>query len=480
MKESTTRNVILLEFNELSPSLMSRFMSEGRLPAFQRFFNQSLVYTTEARERPPHLDPWIQWVTVHTGLNHDAHRVERLNEGHTCDTARIWDLVSARGGEVWVCGSMNTNAQPGLRGGLIPDPWATRVRPTPEFEPFFQFVQSAVLDSTNARARFSRADLLRFLAFMASHGLSAKTVRAIVSQLLSERGGHNAWKRVAILDRLQFDLFRHVWRRRRPAFSTFFLNSTAHLQHLHWREMEPELFRVKPTASQLEEYGSAILYGYTQMDALLADVMAMAGRDATLVFATALSQQPCLTYEDQGGKMFYRPIDFTSLLAFAGTRGFRGVAPVMAHQFHVDFESPELAAAGEETLRRLTIDGRPVMVVERHGTRLFTWCSVTTAIDRGARLASGTGSERPFYDLLYKVDGIKSGMHHPDGLLWIRRPTAEHRVFTDKVTLDRVAPTLLAEMGIPPAAWMRAPLAHQETRPAGTRRAAGLAAAVAR
>src|SRR2546423_14753697 len=38
------RSVILLEFNELSPSLMHRFMAAGELPNFQRLYRESLVY----------------------------------------------------------------------------------------------------------------------------------------------------------------------------------------------------------------------------------------------------------------------------------------------------------------------------------------------------------------------------------------------------------------------------------------------------
>ena len=82
-------NVILLEFNELSPTLMSRFISQGHLPNFKRFSDESAVYLTEAAERAPYLDPWIQWVTVHTGLNFAEHHLERLNEGHALEAKRL-------------------------------------------------------------------------------------------------------------------------------------------------------------------------------------------------------------------------------------------------------------------------------------------------------------------------------------------------------------------------------------------------------
>jgi len=46
-------------------------------------------------------------------------------------------------------------------------------------------------------------------------------------------------------------------------------------------------------------------------------------------------------------------------------------------------------------------------------------------------------------------------MHHPDGLLWIRRPGLDHHGFEEPVALDLVAPTLLAELGIAPPRTMR-------------------------
>jgi hypothetical protein len=453
------RRIILLEFNELCPSLIHRFIGLGQLPTFQRLHSQSLVYTTRAQERSPFLDPWIQWATVHTGLNYEDHQISKLNEGHLCGARRIWDLVSEEGGTVWICGSMSTAYRHGFNGALIPDPWTTKVEPMPiHFRPYFEFVRKSVLDSTNERAPRSQRDLADFVRFMVTHGLSARTVAAVVKQILAEVRGHHRWKRATILDLLQFDVFCHYWKRQRPAFSTLFLNSTAHFQHLHWREMEPELFQVQPTAAEAAAFRSAILFGYEKMDDLLARVLEMADKQTTVVLATALSQQPCLGYEHQGGKAFYRPLDFEGLLAFAGVSGYTGVAPVMAHQFHIELESEDAARDGQERLTALRVDGHPAMSVERKGRQIFAWCPITTDLGPTAVLQSEAGGRhlsRDFHSIFYKVEGLKSGMHHPDGLLWIRRPTTEHHIFEQPVDLALVAPTLLAELGIAPEASMR-------------------------
>ena len=302
-----SENVILLEFNELSPTLMSRFIDQGHLPNFKRFSEEAAVYLTEAAERAPYLDPWIQWITVHTGLNFREHGIERLNEGHTVTERRVWDFVAESGKPVWICGSMNAGYRTGIRGAVVPDPWATHVQPAPEdLQPYFSFIQRNVLEYTNSKVPLTRADYINFVKFMASHGLSAGTMAAIVKQLLKEVKGQDRWKRAVILDKLQFDVFRHYYKKIKPAFSTFFLNSTAHFQHFYWRNMEPEVFTVKMSAEEAAKYESAILFGYQEMDRLVGKFIDLAGTDATLVFCTAISQQPYLAYEDKGGRQVYR------------------------------------------------------------------------------------------------------------------------------------------------------------------------------
>ena len=444
------QNVILLEFNELSPTLMHRFINQGHLPNFKRFSQESAVYVTEAAERSPYLDPWIQWVTVHTGLDFNEHKLERLNEGHKLPAKRVWDCVAERGERVWICGSMNVGYRAGIRGAMMPDPWATHVEPSPpELKPYFSFVQRNVLEYTNERVPLTKSDYVNFVRFMVQHGLSAKTVAAIVKQLVNEARGQDRWKRAVILDKLQFDVFSSYYRKIQPKFSTFFLNSTAHYQHFYWRNMEPEIFTVKMTPGEAAKYESAILFGYKEMDALVGRFFDLAGSSATLVFCTAISQQPYLAYEEKGGRQVYRPSNFEAFVRLAGVSQPFKVAPVMAHQFHVYLETEEAAAMAEKQLRALAVNGRQAMAVVRNGLQIFSGCHVYDNLPADVQITTLDGKPAKFFDFFYKIDGLKSGMHHPDGMLWIREPSKQHSQHSAKVPLAAVAPTLLDLLGIP-------------------------------
>ncbi len=51
------RRVLQVEYNELSPHLLSDLMAAGHLPNFRRIHDTSHVFTTDARAEPPVLEP---------------------------------------------------------------------------------------------------------------------------------------------------------------------------------------------------------------------------------------------------------------------------------------------------------------------------------------------------------------------------------------------------------------------------------------
>jgi hypothetical protein len=450
--------VVLLEFNELSPVLMERFIAGGLLPNFRRLRDSSAVFVTESEEPAPNLDPWIQWVNVHTGVPQAEHGISRLSQGHKLRQRCVWDLVAAEGDPVWICGSMNIRYDEGAPGYFVPDPWATDVKPHPDsLTPYFRFVQQNVLEYSNQRVPLTKADYLNFLRFMAGHGLSWDTVSSTLQQLVSEKTQRKVrWRRAFIQDKLQFDVFRSVYVRIKPSFSTFFLNSTAHMQHVYWRNMEPEHFALAPSPEEQDHFASAILHGYQEMDDLVGRMFKLLGDNAIIMMATALSQQPCLSFEATGGKHGHRVIDLDALTAFAGiTRSHRS-ARAMAGQFWVHMQNAADAADAETKLAALHVGEQRALLVKREEASVFVSCAINRAVDREAvvRIADSESSI-PFFEMFHQVEEMKSGMHHRDGILWIRHPQRPHSIHEDKVGLIAIAPTILDMLGMEKPAQMK-------------------------
>ena len=130
------------------------------------------------------------------------------------------------------------------------------------------------------------------------------------------------------------------------------------------------------------------------------------------------------------------------------------IQPVMSEEFHIVLENDADAETAERQLNSITVDGRPAMRVHREGNDLLVGCGIFDRVE-GAPTLSATGRpDIPFFDLFYLADGLKSGMHHPDGILWIRGADRSHEVHRERIPLRNVAPTILDLFGIDASATM--------------------------
>ncbi|MEP7311555.1 MAG: hypothetical protein ABI859_03145 [Pseudomonadota bacterium] len=435
---------------------MDEFISQGKLPNFARLRNESLAFVTDAEERAPALEPWIQWVTVHTGMRHADHKITNLGDNANLSYPSIWDIASRHGLRSWVCGSMNASYGPEFQGWVLPDPWSVRIRPNvKDLEPYFEFVQASVQEHTRDKSPLSLGAHLKFLRFIVTHGVKLTTAASIAMQLLRERFSRSRWRRATVLDRLQCDLFKHIFTAQRPDFATFFSNSTAHYQHMYWRNMEPAVFDVKPTPEDQQLHADAVLFGYQQMDKLIGEFRRLAGNEAVLIFGTALSQQPCLKYDASGGRTFYRLADAAKFLAFLGIeRDSCSVEPVMSQQFHLRFREAASASNALRLLQSLKVGERPaIKVVSADSLNILAGCAFHQELPPGAVLEGDSGSAL-LSEHFYHVDLKKSGMHHHHGMLWIRVPGSPGRQVSEIVPLVDVAPSVLSLLGIPVPAQM--------------------------
>lgn len=451
--------VVLVEFNELCPHLIDRWIDSGDLPNFQRLRDSSTVLVTEADEKNyPYLEPWIQWYSLHTGLPYSEHGVFRLTEGASRPYLSVWDRLLEQGHRVMSFSSMNCRGFEGGGSVFLPDPWNDGERAVPsELEIFRQFVVKAVQSQSGAKWRVG--ELAAVGRFLVTNGLSSSTVAALVMQLVSEAtsSGATHWRRVQILDRLLLDVFLHLYRKHAPVFATFFSNSTAHLQHAYWRYLEPERFSEPSDPQNQRRYANAVNEGYRSMDRMLGTLMAVTeAAGARIMFATALSQQAYIAYEGRGGRHYYRPRDVEALLARAGVPPAE-VQPVMAHQFILRFASEAERARGETALTSVTMNGRQLFDTADgdEPTRMIFGAQIYAPQSDDARFEIG-GKSEPFFAHFRKLEATKSGGHHPDGCFWIQ--TGSHVRPERKVSILDVAPTILAHFGITPKDMRGAPI----------------------
>lgn len=444
------QRVILLEFNELCPGLVDKFIEQGHLPHFKQLRDQADCYTTDANCEVEYLEPWIQWITMHTGLPFEKHKVFRLGQSDQLEHDSIWDVMSRHQKKSWICGSMNVKVDEGDKNTwMLPDPWTLDGKSSPvALNPFYKFVRANVQEHTNEGFSLSAREHLEFLSFMLKHGLSFSTVSAILKQLIKQvKKAPDRWKKATLLDSLQWDVFAHVYKKESPEFATFFSNSTAHFQHKFWRYMEPEKFSVVLKEEDVQAYRDAILYGYQNHDALIGKALALADENTSIILASALSQQPYTIKEEEGGRRFHRPHDIQAVAKQLGLPGVQKLSPVMSHQFHMFCESEERAKQNYELMLEAKVDGEPLFSVRHEGKDIFGGCRIAQPLQGTETITIGETSV-PFSEVFYLADNLKSGCHHPHGIFWVSKAGRSHNKVDTLLPLEQSTALILQELGI--------------------------------
>jgi hypothetical protein len=445
--------IILIEFNELCPPLLEKWMQEGQLPNFKRFYDSAQIFVTESDEvEATYLEPWIQWYSIHTGLAYQEHQVFRLTDGPKSDHKDLWNILIDHGLAVMNFGSMNSRgfSEPGSL--YFPDPWCVSEPAWPPYLKTVQdFVQHYVQDGVNPVKNRDNLDELKALIAMCRNGLSIKTISMIVRQLLRERlfGTHERWQRAILLDWIQFDIFRKHYKKLEPRFATYFSNSTAHYQHAYWRCMESEKFEIPPSDEENRIYGKAILFGYQNMDRLLEAFFELEDENTLLVLASALSQQPYLKYEKVGGHRFYRLKDAGGFIDSLGLAQI-SINPTMTHQYLIRFSSAEDRNAAAMRLRDVRLEEHEVFQVDfAKNDSLYIGCQIRTVLNADTKILlpeAAAPVEKPFFDVFYQLDGMKSGCHHPNGALWLK--TGRKKIHPETVSILDIFPTVLDHLDI--------------------------------
>lgn len=439
-----TENTIVLELNELCPPVLERMMARGELPNFKQLHDTSDVYVTYANDTEE-LEPWVQWVTLHTGKLQAVHGAKELDEGYKIDLPRVWDMLGDRGVSSLIFGSMNSRKFSD-QVFLVPDPWSVRVAPSdPDYMAFHEFISFFVTEHTNNRAKLNRRVALNFVRYLLKRGIALGTIMAAARQLLQEKTSPHdrKWARALILDLLMWDIFERDYARRRPQFATFFANSTAFLQHRYWRHMEPEKYQVKPSAEEMAAYGTAIEESYRHMDRLVARARKLVGPNGRLVLATALSQEANLRYESIGGKFVYRPYSFADLNRWAGGP-MASFEPVMTHQAWASMANEGDADAFEAALTRIQANGESVMEWRRDGNRVFFWCKFISKVADDLELTNAATDARiRFAELFSCLGQVNNSQHCRDGAFWVERADGKGRVHPSKLPLENATQLLL-------------------------------------
>lgn len=452
--------VLFVEFNEISWDVIDRLTKErgpGYLPNLNRLRQRGTWGAPAALERPPNLDPWITWVTVHTGVTQDVHGAKVLEQdAATVLSPRSWEYAELGGKSIGVFGSIGSFPPRTRKGFVVPGPFApTSDTDPPELRPIQDLNRQQTQAHGTSRGEQSVMQNIRTALTLFRFGLSLRTCGAIAAQLVRERFNPKArWRRVVLQPLLNFDFFQHLYRSRRPDFATWHSNHAAHFMHHYWRAWSSEGFRSESSAEERRNYGEAVPVGYKVCDQLLGRFMRLIDDDTTLIVCSSMGQQPYVSDLYQQGKVILKLTDVVNFLQRIGARGVTEIVPTMVPQINLRVPDP---ADRAELAQKITGIQRIIGDVRESGFAQETNGEIVTMTPLGLTQARPgieyllPGDARVPLESLFTVDAptVKQGMHHPVGMFAaIGKNIASGRQLGQCSNLD-IAPTVLSLLDVP-------------------------------
>ena len=396
--------VISLELNEVSFDLVERYAEHLGLQSFQRLLDQHTRHRTVAEQEFVNVEPWIQWVTVHTGMDLSDHEIFRLGDAVDHRHEQIWERVQRELGlSVGAVSPMNAPALAEPPAFFVPDPWTpTEVTGSWDLKLLHQAVKTGV--NNNAEGSFDVRSLLQ-LAAGAARNLDWRKLPEYVR--LARRSGQRKWLKAGVLDHLLADTFQTQWLRHRPAYSSLFLNAAAHVQHHYMFNSEHYTGDQRNPAWYVAADVDPLEDIYRIYDAILGQIFRLCdAHDVRLLVLTGLSQVPNTEIVH-----YYRPVDHAALTNVLGLSGVRAVEPRMSRDFLVKFDSRTAADEGARLLRSVTADdGTAVFTADDRGDNLFVKVAYTKAMAPGMSASVGGRVIPRFADMFVHVS-IENAIH---------------------------------------------------------------------
>jgi hypothetical protein len=413
------RPVTVIELNELNFEYVQRYVSAGKLPNFKALLESSALNLTTSEHRYHELEPWIQWVTAHTGLTLAQHGVFRLGDICGADIDQVWEKLEDNGLRVGALSPMNASNRLRKPAFFLPDPWTE----TPMVAPkgvgrVYSAIARAV--SQNAEGRMDPATLSDLMIGLIRFARPANYFRYFSLAALSLT---RPWLRAAFLDLFLSDIFVGLLRATKPEFSTGFFNAAAHVQH-HYMFSSSVYDGPRSNPEWYVKSGQdPILDIYKVYDEIVrAITQVLPG--TRLMIATGLHQVPheIETY-------YWRLRDHAQFLTEAGVC-FTSVRPLMSRDFVVTFPSAEAASIAEHLLQNaFASDGVSLFTIDNRGADLFVELVYGNVIGRDLTWHVGAVSFANVRDLVAFV-AIKNGGHNGLGyFIDTGEPSREAKLF---------------------------------------------------
>jgi hypothetical protein len=400
---------ILVGLNELNFDFIKFYINQGLLLNFKKIFEIQPPIETVSENDYKLLEPWVQWVTIHSGKSYQEHTIFRLGDiVNNPELSQIFEELETEGLSVGAVSPFNTENRLKNPSFFVPDPW-TKTNPSGNWivKALYQAVHQSVND--NAKSKLNLKSMISLGLGLLLYVPISRWFHYVKTVSKAKDPGAKA----VILDSLLADVHLTLWKKHKPDFSNLFLNSGAHIQH-HY------LFNSKAYQGNLKNPDWYCPDGFDPLIQILLEYDYQIGKilklkDVKLIIATGLHQQP-----HQHLTFYWRLKEHVKFAEKIGIENFSNISPRMSRDFLVNFNNELDAVNAEKLLNSFyaSEDDIKIFDVDNRGTSLFVELVYPNDINENDSIYSkGAKFKLDSFKSYLAFVAIKNGEHNGIGYL---------------------------------------------------------------
>lgn len=356
--------MLLLGLNEFNADLLSEVavkLKKSKYLRLLRNLKKQEMFIENSYESGL-LEPWVQWVSIHTGVPAVKHQIKNLGDIPNLAQKQIWEVLSDHKKTSIIWGAMNASlGKANYCKIFVPDPWVFSEDPKPNELKSFIALPRYLAKNYTSLSKFTILKL--FMSFLnksiAKVGIITffKAFSIILSGLLKFGPKNHVF--INFFDYLNANAFVNSVEKEEPDFAFIFLNSIAHVQHHYWRS---------PNISNLDE----IVFAYKNIEKILAIMdkkLSIFSDQKPFLLFNGLAQNS--TFKDDAWYL-YRVVDLDN---FAKTIGisYKKIESLMTYDAHIEFENEKDMREGNRILSNVKVGGEKFFYIEADQKRLKTF-----------------------------------------------------------------------------------------------------------
>ncbi len=232
------KRLILVELNEFNEDLLRKASKDFNFRNIKKLLKMQKSETISPENKEHFgLDPWVQWVSIHTGCPNEIHKIDHLADVEKLKYPQIWETLGDRGFSSGIWGAMNSSRN-NAKGCcfFLPDPWTYYESALPseinDFLSLPRYFSKNYLSFSLFKLLSKFLRMMRFLIFEVNIFYLYKEIFYSLSCVF--RIGINDNLLFSLFDLISTKVFVKYKRKFDPNLTIIFLNCLAHTQHKEW------------------------------------------------------------------------------------------------------------------------------------------------------------------------------------------------------------------------------------------------------